>query len=124
MAVRMAATWRVHPGRQEDFVKLASDWKPIGERFKMNNQQLLQVAAGNAEMPFNTVIYTAEFAKGTDYGAWLDPRQNDPARLTALLRSAPSERLTFAPVSPRVNDVHFDDPDCLSQSGTQPSLFG
>jgi hypothetical protein len=74
----MAATWRVHPGRQEDFVKLANDWKPIGERFKMNNQQLLQVAAGNAEMPFNTVIYTAEFAKGTDYGAWLDSQGTDP----------------------------------------------
>ena len=78
MAVRMAATWRVHPGRQEDFVKLANDWKPIAERYKMRNQQLLQVAAGNAEMPFNTVIYTAEFDKGVDYGAWLDGQGNDP----------------------------------------------
>ncbi len=43
----------------------------------MKSEQLLQVAAGNTEFPLNTMIYTCEFAKGVDYGAWLDGGNDD-----------------------------------------------
>ena len=100
MGVRIGATWRVHPGRHEDFVKLANDWKPIGARFKMKNQQLFQVAAGNAEMPFNTMIFTAEFDKGADYGAWLDGSAADEGMQSWLARAlgkdAPADLVSTA----------------------------
>lgn len=95
MAVRFAATWRVRPGRSEDFLKLAKDWRPIAKRFKMKNEQLLQVAAGNAELPFNTAIYTCEFEKGVDYGAWLDSGNEDAGmqewQARAFADDAPAE---------------------------------
>lgn len=95
MSVRIAATWRIHPGQQEAFVKLASTWKPIGERFHIRNQQLLQVAAGGVEMPLNTMTYTGEFPSGAEYGAWLDAQSGDAEIqgwfAKALAKDAPAD---------------------------------
>jgi putative SOS response-associated peptidase YedK len=55
---------------------------------------------------------------------WLYPRQEAPA-LRALLRPAADGYLVARPVSPRVNSVQNDDPECLAESEaeTQPSLL-
>ena len=45
--------------------------------------------------------------------AWLDPRQDDEEKLTRLLVPAPDDLLVRTFVSPRVNSVRNDDPECL-----------
>jgi putative SOS response-associated peptidase YedK len=62
------------------------------------------------------------------FAAWLDPKQRDPARLLALLRPYPGERMRRWPVDRRVNSVRVDEPgltaavESLDRS-VQPSLF-
>lgn len=62
-----------------------------------------------------------------DFALWLDPREADVERLTAVLRTAPSEELEIHAVSTRVNDTRNDDPECLTPvvpaTDPQGSLF-
>ena len=48
-----------------------------------------------------------------DFETWLDPALQDPEPLLPLLVPTQSERLSFHPVSTRVNQVRFDDTECL-----------
>jgi putative SOS response-associated peptidase YedK len=48
-----------------------------------------------------------------DYAAWLDPREQDPARLAPLLRPCPAEGMRAWRVGRRVNSPANDDPECL-----------
>jgi putative SOS response-associated peptidase YedK len=48
-----------------------------------------------------------------DYALWLDPGVREPEPLQACLQLYPSEALTAYPVSPYVNNVHNDDPQCV-----------
>jgi len=62
-----------------------------------------------------------------DFALWLDPRESDVDRLTAVLRTAPSDELEMHAVSTHVNDPRNDDPECLTPvvplSDPQGSLF-
>ncbi len=51
---------------------------------------------------------------------WLYRDETDMEKLQSLLVPAPEELLMATPVSPRVNSVKNDDPDCLTP---QPSLL-
>ena len=44
---------------------------------------------------------------------WLDPSVNDPARLEPLLAPLPGELMKSTPVSPRMNNVRHENPDCI-----------
>lgn len=57
-----------------------------------------------------------------DYDRWLDP---DAAswEIEPMLRPYPAERMTFFPVSTRVNWVDHDDPGCIEPLRTQTELF-
>jgi putative SOS response-associated peptidase YedK len=44
---------------------------------------------------------------------WLDPREQDPARLLPLLRPYPERAMRLWPVSRRVNDARQDRPDLI-----------
>ncbi len=46
--------------------------------------------------------------------AWLDPAVEDPARLEPLLAPLPGELMQATPVSPRMNNVRHEGPDCLT----------
>jgi len=48
-----------------------------------------------------------------DFARWLDPELREPESLLPLLTPAANDRLHFHPVSPRVNQVRFDDAECL-----------
>jgi putative SOS response-associated peptidase YedK len=48
-----------------------------------------------------------------DYGQWLDPNVQDPARLQHLLEACGNEELVAQPVSTHVNRVSNDDPRCI-----------
>lgn len=52
---------------------------------------------------------------GAGVDAWLDRRVADPARLTPLLRPYPAENMTAWPVSPVVNGVRVDGPECIDR---------
>lgn len=58
---------------------------------------------------------------GTEVGAWLDPHIEDPDRLTPLLRPHPAADMTAHPVSPRVNSVMNDGPECLDPVPLPPA---
>jgi len=44
---------------------------------------------------------------------WLFAGEKEAAKLSALLVPAPERLLVATPVSPRVNSVKNDDPECL-----------
>ena len=48
-----------------------------------------------------------------DYDAWLDPLQDDPAKLQPLLQTDEPNELQLTPVSPLVNSYKNDSPECL-----------
>lgn len=49
-----------------------------------------------------------------EYEAWLDPRNENPAALGALLRPYPAAETLVHPVSRRVNDVSNDGPELVA----------
>ncbi len=51
-----------------------------------------------------------------DYELWLDPGEQRPESLRELLKPFDSSRMKRYPVSTRVNNVKFDDPDCAAPS--------
>ena len=48
-----------------------------------------------------------------DYDAWLDPLQDDPAKLQPLLQTDESSELRLTPVSSLVNSYKNDSPECV-----------
>ncbi len=46
---------------------------------------------------------------------WLDTSVQDPALVEPLLGPLPAELMTSTPVSPRMNSVRYDGPDCLER---------
>lgn len=51
--------------------------------------------------------------QGAAIDTWLDPAVNEPALLEPLLAPLPAELMKATPVSPRVNNVRHEGPDCL-----------
>lgn len=51
------------------------------------------------------------------YNDWLDPKQKDTARLLALLKPYPAERMMAYPVSRRVNTPDIDAPELIQRVG-------
>jgi putative SOS response-associated peptidase YedK len=49
------------------------------------------------------------------YERWLDPALRDAEALGQMLRPCPEDWLTAWPVSPRVNNVKNDDPECIAE---------
>ena len=45
--------------------------------------------------------------------AWLNPAKTEPAEIEPLLLPLPDGALKATPVSPRVNSVRFDGPECI-----------
>ena len=63
-----------------------------------------------------------------DYTSWLDPGEEDPDRLSPLLRPYPAGDMLAYPVSPHVNSPRHDDPSCVEPFEPPPppqgDLFG
>ena len=57
---------------------------------------------------------------GSGIDMWLDRRVEDPARLTPLLRAYPAEQMVAWPVSPVVNGVRVDGPECIDRVEVPP----
>lgn len=56
----------------------------------------------------------------SDYAAWLDPAQQDAAKVQSLIKPTPDEELTAYPVSRHVNSPGNDDPRCIAPM-TEPA---
>lgn len=54
-----------------------------------------------------------------DYEVWLDPEMQDPDVLKPMLRSYPEEMVTFYPVSRKVGNPSYDNPDCIEPLTTE-----
>ena len=50
---------------------------------------------------------------GAALDTWLDPAVQEPAHLEPLLAPLPGELMKSTPVSPRMNHVRYDHPDCI-----------
>jgi putative SOS response-associated peptidase YedK len=48
-----------------------------------------------------------------EYGRWLDPQLDDPAKLQTLLRPYPAELMTAYPVSTFVNSPRNESAACI-----------
>ncbi len=85
---------------------------------------ILTTAAGDDVAPVHDRMPVV-LADDAAVEAWLYARQPADA-LRALLAPAPAGSLERRAVSPRVNAVAHDDPDCLAEAeaGLQPTLFG
>jgi len=53
--------------------------------------------------------------RGAEVDRWLDASIQDPALIEPLLGPLPAELMTSTPVSPRMNSVRYDGPDCLER---------
>lgn len=58
----------------------------------------------------------------TDWAAWLNPGEVKPGQLDPLLRPAPDADLEMVPVSPWMNQISHNGPDCLSPPPTPPQM--
>jgi len=54
----------------------------------------------------------------TVFDAWLDPQEQSPARLHAILTAFPADTLVAFPVTTLVNNVRHDSPACIEPTGT------
>ncbi len=60
-----------------------------------------------------------------DYRLWLTAETQEPAGLLRLLAPYPAENMQANEVSPRVNSVRCDDPECIEPAANeQGTLFG
>jgi putative SOS response-associated peptidase YedK len=48
-----------------------------------------------------------------DEAGWLDPTNQDPATLQAMLRSYPASEMEGVQVNPSLNKPSFEGPECL-----------
>jgi len=48
-----------------------------------------------------------------DYDRWLDPKNENVEELQQLIRPYPAEEMTAFPISPFVNSVKNQGPDCI-----------
>ena len=92
------------------FAGLYESWQPQPEQWQhtftiITTQPNGLVSPVHDRMP---VILT-----GDAVDEWLDPNEDDPERLLALLQPAAESLLVAKPVSQRVNSVKNDDPSCL-----------
>jgi putative SOS response-associated peptidase YedK len=53
------------------------------------------------------------------FDPWLDLRETDPKRLSALLHPPDAGAMSATALAPRVNSVHHDDPACLDPAGSE-----
>lgn len=62
-----------------------------------------------------------------DFDHWLDPKVSDPKELLPILVPFPAEEMECFPVSPEMNKVTYESPDCASpiwgEKDETPSLF-
>ena len=60
-----------------------------------------------------------------EYGLWLSPEERDPVALLHLLGPYCAEAMEAVEVSPRVNNVRCEGPECIeAAAGNQGTLFG
>ena len=57
--------------------------------------------------------------EGGSVDAWLDPAVEDPKSLVQLLLPFPADQMKCVPVSPLVNSVKNNSPECVSISGPE-----
>jgi len=92
---------------------------------EIESASILTVAANEWMAPIHDrmpVIIRAD-----DYDRWLDPAQQRPGEFSDLLRPPPEDFLVRGPVSPRVNSVKNDVPECIeaaSEFSENPRQLG
>jgi putative SOS response-associated peptidase YedK len=59
-----------------------------------------------------------------DQFLWTDPEEGPPERLLPLLRPFPAERMRCHPVSGKMSNPRYKDPDCIQPSGAAGAGWG
>ena len=114
---RVPMYFRQKSGEPMAFAGLWESWQsPGGERIR--SCAILTTAANELMAPVHhrmPVILSAETEP-----LWLDPMTETPDTLEPLLLPAPPELLEAREVSPTVNNVRNDGPDCIAAAMPSP----
>lgn len=102
---------RLRDGRPFAIAGLWEHWEGAGGT-PIDSCTLLTIAANDLIGTFHHRMPVIQ--DPGDFDLWLDPRVQDTARLQALLRPFPAERMTAYPVSTWVNNPAHDTPDCIA----------
>lgn len=121
--------WQTVPGqraKQPVYIQLAS-----GEAFALAGLWADWLGADGTELTTSAIVTTEpnELLRGIHnrmpvilppdaMGTWL--HGEDPVELRRLLRPFPADRMKAIPVTPRVNNVRHDAPDCLTPAPLPP----
>lgn len=103
--------WHINPKDDEPlaFAAIWDRWKDSGTTIEtcciLTTSANTLVASIHDRMP---VILMA-----SEYDLWLDRDTTDPTRLVSLYAPFPADLLQASPISTRINNPGYDEPDCL-----------
>jgi putative SOS response-associated peptidase YedK len=102
------------------FAGLYESWEPSpGER--QRTFTIVTTGANSLMAPVHDRMPVILLDDAVD--EWLNPKQEDVDYLKLMFQPAPDGLLTATPVSPRVNSVKNDDPECLEPAPIVARLF-
>jgi putative SOS response-associated peptidase YedK len=125
--------WQRQSGRSQPFLIGERDQRPFGmaglwdvwrgeDGTRVESCTILTTAPNELVQPLHDRM--PAILAPDDFERWLDRREEDPARLLALLKPCPNDELVLRPVSTRVNDPGNDDPECLTSVEIEPDPQG
>ena len=106
---------RMRDNRPFAFAGLWDRWHPV-EGDQLETCTIVTTEANAVVRPIHDRMPV--ILPSTDYGLWLDPGFQEVERLTAALRPYPPDEMTAYPVSTRVNNAAYDDPECVAPLAT------
>ena len=125
--------WRTEHGKKQPYffrlkngelMAFAGLWESKRiETGKLRTCSIVTTSPNEAVLPFHDRMPAV--VRAEDFERWLDPAVEDPRELLAILVPFPASEMEAYPVSPEVNKVATEGPECvepLQDQGT-PSLF-
>lgn len=115
--------WYFHRPDQQPFAfaGLWESWQDAGQQQVLLTGTILTTTPNELSRPIHDRMPV--ILSSNNYQAWLDPGNQDPDRLRAMLVPCPDSQLSCRPVSSYVNNPRHDDERCISEAATEQELF-
>lgn len=110
---RLKQPWyfQLHDERPFLFAGLWESWRSA-DGVTLETCALLTTSPNDVVRPLHDRMPV--ILQGAAIDTWLDSALSDPAQLEPLFVPLPAAALKATPVSPRVNSVRHDDPECIA----------